>query len=91
MLRSSHTRKFLMTRARTRVGVAREYEPRLRRFRSSGRWGVDLEGATIDSEEDGIRKLEQLAKDQSNEFRLIHRPTLAILATRNGPKSASVE
>jgi hypothetical protein len=47
--------------------------------------------ATIDSEEDGIRKLEQLAKDQSNEFRLIHRPTLEILATRNGPKSASAE
>jgi len=53
--------------------------------------GVSIWKASIDSEEGGIRKLEQLAKDQSNEFRLIHRPTLAILATRNGPKSASAE
>jgi hypothetical protein len=48
--------------------------------------GVSVWKATIDNEVDGLRKLEELANGQSNEFRLIHRPTLAIVATRNDAK-----
>jgi len=49
--------------------------------------GISVWKATFDNEEDGLRKLDDLANGQSNEFRLIHRPTLAVLATRNGLKS----
>ncbi len=49
--------------------------------------GISVWKATINSEEDGLRKLEELSNGQLNEFRLIHRPTLAVLATRNCPKS----
>ena len=49
--------------------------------------GISIWKATTDSQEGGIGKLEELANGQPNEFRLIHRPTLTVLATRNGPKS----
>jgi hypothetical protein len=49
--------------------------------------GVSIWRATIYGEEDAIRKLDELAKGQSNEFRLIHRPTLTVIASRNGRKS----
>ena len=49
--------------------------------------GISIWKAATDSQEGAIRKLEELANGQSNEFRLIYRPTLAVLATRNGPKT----
>lgn len=49
--------------------------------------GLSIWKATIDGEEDAIRKLDELAKGQSNEFRLIHRPTRAVIASRNSPNS----
>jgi len=49
--------------------------------------GASVWKATTDTEEDGLRKLDDLAKGQSTEFRLIHRPTLAIVATRNDSMS----
>jgi hypothetical protein len=49
--------------------------------------GMSIWKATIDDKEEAIRKLDELAAGKSVEFRLIHRPTLAIIDTRNGPKS----
>lgn len=50
--------------------------------------GMGIWRATVDDREDGIHKLDALAKDQSNEFRLIHRPTNAIVATLNRANQA---
>jgi hypothetical protein len=49
--------------------------------------GFAIWKASIDDEAEATRKLDELAAGKSTEFRLIHRPTMAILATRNGPKS----
>jgi hypothetical protein len=49
--------------------------------------GMSIWKATIDNEEEAIRKLDELAAGKSAEFRLIHRPTMAIIATRNDQKS----
>jgi hypothetical protein len=48
--------------------------------------GISIWKASIDNEEEATRKLDELAAGESTEFRLIHRPTMAIIATRNGPK-----
>lgn len=50
--------------------------------------GMGIWRATVDGREDGIHKLDALAKGQSNEFRLIQRPTKAVVATLNGPNRA---
>jgi hypothetical protein len=49
--------------------------------------GMSIWKATIDDEEQAMRKLDELAAGKSAEFRLVHRPTMAIIATRNSPKS----
>jgi hypothetical protein len=49
--------------------------------------GISIWKASIEAEADAIRKLDELAAGKSTEFRLIYRPTMAIIATRNGPKS----
>lgn len=49
--------------------------------------GISIWKASIDDEEGAMRKLDELATGKSTEFRLIHRPTMAIIATRNGAKS----
>jgi hypothetical protein len=49
--------------------------------------GMSISKATIDDEEEAMRKLDELAAGKSTEFRLIHRPTMAIIATRNCAQS----
>ena len=49
--------------------------------------GIAIWKASIEDEEEAKRKLDELSAGKSTEFRLIHRPTMAIIATRNGPKS----
>lgn len=49
--------------------------------------GIAIWKASMGDEAEAIRKLDELAAEKSTEFRLIHRPTMAIIATRNGPKS----
>jgi hypothetical protein len=39
--------------------------------------------ATVTGHEDAVKKLEQLAKDSQNEFRLMHIPTKTVIATIN--------
>jgi hypothetical protein len=48
--------------------------------------GIAIWKASIEDEAEA-GKLDELAAGKSTEFRLIHRPTMAIIATRNGPKS----
>jgi hypothetical protein len=49
--------------------------------------GRSIWKAAIDDEEEAISKSDELAAGKSAEFRLLHRPTMAIIATRNSPKS----
>jgi len=49
--------------------------------------GISIWEASIEDEAEAVRKLDEFAAGKSTEFRLIHRPTMAIIATRNGPKS----
>ena len=49
--------------------------------------GISIWKASIDDEEEATRKLDELARGKSTEFRLIHRPTMKTIATRNGEKS----
>jgi len=49
--------------------------------------GISIWKASIDDEEEATRKLDELARGKSTEFRLIHRPTMTTIATRNGAKS----
>jgi len=49
--------------------------------------GITIWKTSVEDEEDATRKLDELAAGKSTELRLIHRPTLAVIATRNGPKS----
>jgi hypothetical protein len=39
--------------------------------------------ATVTGHEDAVKKLEQLAKDSPNEFRLMHIPSKTLIATIN--------
>jgi hypothetical protein len=39
--------------------------------------------ATVVGHEDAVKKLKEVAKDNPNEFRLIHVPTKTVLATIN--------
>ena len=43
--------------------------------------------ATVKGHEDAIKKLKEVAKDNTNEFRLMHLPTKTVIATINA-KSA---
>jgi hypothetical protein len=49
--------------------------------------GIAIWKASMEDEAEATRKLDELAAGKPTEFRLIHRPTMAIVATRNGPKS----
>ncbi len=45
--------------------------------------GVMLWRATVTGHEDAIDKLQQVAKNSANEFRLMHLPTKTVIATTN--------
>ena len=48
--------------------------------------GIAIWKASVEDKEEATRKLDELAAGKSTEFRLIHRPTMAIIATRNCSK-----
>jgi hypothetical protein len=46
--------------------------------------GVMVWRATVTGHEDAIVRLQQVAKDSTNEFRLMHIPTKTVIATISG-------
>jgi hypothetical protein len=49
--------------------------------------GVMVWRATITGREDAIDRLQQVAKDSANEFRLMHIPSMTVIATINAKTS----